>query len=352
MSTENNTTPKRESPWLVARRCLAILRRVQQGPAKKGELLASVYAAEGEDAYGYATGKALNKKFEADCRRIRENLYVNLRYTPQAGGYTIDALDRPLLDLPDTQLQTLAFLAETFRPETPHALEVQQLIDTLLPWLAPERRRVVERARGLLDVDLRRRDHDDIAPDVWATVQEAYSARQQLQFDYLSSQHDDPLPRQHIVEPWEYYFDTERGHYYLRGYCLFNDGPNGPWHPNTYIYYRLGRILPGTARVLPTRLPPMPRAARRYRVVYELAPAIARLGLSRRPELVGDVTNQEMDGGWVRVEGQTEDLFRLSRNLLYYGANCRVLGGPELAQQIRTLVADLVGIYGLGQEMP
>ena len=50
-------------------------------------------------------------------------------------------------------------------------------------------------------------------------------------------------------------------------------------------------------------------------------------------------------GGWVRVEGRTLDVFDLARNLLYYGANCRVLGGPELLAEMRTLARELGEIY-------
>lgn len=345
MSSHSTAERKRESPWLVMRRCLAIMRRLQRGPADKAELLAAVYAAEGEGVYGGSEGEALAKRFEGDCRRIREALRVDIGYSRPAGGYFIRSLDQPLLALPDDQLKTLAFLAETFKPDSPHAADVRQLIDTLSVWLGPAQRQVVERARGLLDIDLRQRDSEAIAADVWAAVQEAYSSRQQLQFDYRSSKHEDGLVREHIVEPWEYYFDTERGHYYLRGYCLFNGGPNGRWYPNQYSYYRLGRIVPGTAKVLPTKLPPTPRAAERHLVIYELAPVIARFGVSRRPELLGEPKITAMDEGWVRVEGQTDDVFRLARNLLYYGDNCRVLGDRELLKEMRGLVGRLAEMY-------
>ena len=344
-AADSATTGKRESTWHVVRRCLAMLRRVQRGPARKWELMAAVRTAEGEDAYGYASGKALDKKYEADLRRIRRNLEVDIRYDAGAGGYIIRSLERPLLDLPDAELQTLAFLAETFKPETPHAPEVRRLIDTLLPWLALERRRVVVRARRSLDVDLRRRDSDAIAPDVMAAVQEAYDARQQLQFDYLAASREDGIPRQHTVEPWDYYFDTERGHYYLRGFCLFSDGPDGPQQPNRYFRYRLGRIQPGSAKVLPRKLPPTPRKARPYDAIYELAPEITRFGASRQRALIAEPELTTMNGGWVRVEGRTDDIFRLSRDLLYYGPNCRVLGGRELLREMRELVAGLAEIY-------
>jgi predicted DNA-binding transcriptional regulator YafY len=341
----HSPSAKRESQWLVLRRCLAIVQRVQQGPATKQELLAAVYALEGEDAYGLVDDKTLSGKFEKDIARIRENLQVNVRYNRKLGGYVIEELERPLLNLPDAQLETLAFLLETFRDGTPHAPEVQRLVNTLLPWLAPDRRRVALRARGLLDVDLRQRDSDEIAPDVWTAVQEAYSARQQLEFDYLSGRYADGIPRHTIVEPWDLSFDTARGHYYLRAYCLWRDSPNGPSVPRAYRHYRVGRILAGSARVLPTKLPPTPRSARRYAVVYELAPEIARLGVSRQPGLAGEPQVEEGAESWTRITGQTEDLFLLSRNLLYYGPNCRVLGGPELLAEMRGLVKGLATIY-------
>src|SRR5690606_8941147 len=110
-SSNSNIERKRESEWLVIRRCLTILHRVQQGPARKAELLAAVYAAEGEGAYGWVEGTALAKRFQGDCRRIRDILQVDIRYSHQAGGYVIQGLERPLLGLPDGQLETLAFLA-------------------------------------------------------------------------------------------------------------------------------------------------------------------------------------------------------------------------------------------------
>jgi predicted DNA-binding transcriptional regulator YafY len=335
----------RESTWLVIRRCLALLRRVQQGPAKKQDLLDAVYAAEGEEAYGNRTGKLLNKRFEDDKRRLWQRLGVRIRYRGEVGGYKLDTLERPLLDLPDEHLETLAFLADTFQPDSPHASQVRQLIETLLSWLADDRRRVYERARGLLpDIDLRLRDSDEIATDVWETVLAAHNNKQQLEFDYLSSRHADKTPRHHVVEPWDVYF-SDRGHYVLHAYCLFRDGLTGPGRPNRYLNYRLSRIVPDSAKMLPKKLPATPRAARPYDVIYELSPRIARFGVSRRPELVSEPEISRGDDGWVRVEGKTHDVFHLARNLLYYGANCRVLGGRELLQEVRQLVQELAEIY-------
>jgi predicted DNA-binding transcriptional regulator YafY len=317
---------------------------VQQGPAKKPALLKAVYARVGEDAYGYSEGEALAKKFDRDKRRLRKHLGVNVRYDASAGGYVIAGHEAALLNLSDTHLETLAFLADTFEPDSPHGRQVQELVDTLTGWLPDDRRRAYRRMRGLLpDVELPLRDSEPITPEVWEKVLTAHNDRQQLKFDYLSSSHSDDVPRQHVVEPWHLYF-SQRGHYRLDAYCLFNDGPHGPWEPHRFFNYRLSRIVPGSVEILPTRLPPS-RTQRPYEVVYELSPQIARFGVSPRPELIAPPKIEEGEEGWVSVKGQTYDVFHLARNLLYYGAHCRVLGGPELRGEVEKLVQGLREMY-------
>ena len=129
-----------ESTWHVARRCLAMLRRVQQGPATKRELLAAVYASEGEEAYDRVTGENLTKRFDNDKLRLWDRLHIRIRYDKRVKGYVIAEIERPLLDLPDSHLETLAFLADTFQPDSPNAPQVQQLVDSLLSWLSGDRR--------------------------------------------------------------------------------------------------------------------------------------------------------------------------------------------------------------------
>ena len=95
---------RRESEWLVIRRCLAIIQRAQRGPAGRDELIEAVLAQEGPEAYGETKGDALRRRLENDLQRIRENLMVDLRFDHQAGGYAIRDTWLPLLDLPDDEL--------------------------------------------------------------------------------------------------------------------------------------------------------------------------------------------------------------------------------------------------------
>lgn len=322
-----------------------MVRRLQQGPARKEELLAAVYAGEGREAYGMTDGKALGKRFEADKRRMREHLGVDIRYDAAAGGYVIDRLDAPLLNLPDDDLLTLAWLADTFTADGPRADEVQRLLDRLADWLPEERRRLVSRAAGTFPTpDVRLRDSEPIAPDVWAAVTEACNSRRELIFDYRTSEEDGVRLRQHHVQPWDLDF-TDRGHYRLLGYCLWCDGADGPIEPRDYRHYRLSRIVAGSARVLPRVLPPIRPRGRPRLVLFEMSPRIARFGISARRELLGEPAITPAAGGWVRVAGQTLDVFDLARNLLYYGGHCRVLGGPELLAEMQGLAKALGEIY-------
>ncbi|MBX3060970.1 MAG: WYL domain-containing protein [Anaerolineae bacterium] len=336
---------KAESSWPVARRCLAILLRLQQGPAQKQELLTAVQRSEGKEAYGHCSPKALDRRFREDLSRLEKYFGIKVAYSKADKGYVVVRRERPLLNLPDADLQTLAFLADTFQPDSPHAQDVQQFIDRLVDWLPAERQKVVRRAAGHQPTsDLRLRDSEPIAADVFEAIQEAWQARQEVQFDYLSPNYEDGIPRQHRVQPWDLYF-SDRGHLRLRAYCLFSEAADGSHYYHDYINLRLSRIVPGSVEILSRKLPATRPHGRLRDVIIELSPTITRFGVSQRKELLGEMKVRPLDEGWIRIEGQTHDVFELARNLLYYGAHCRVLGGKELLDEMRTLVKGLVKTY-------
>jgi hypothetical protein len=137
-----------EAHWFVLARCLVLLRRIQRGPDKKRALMTHVQQVLGEEAYAEIGSKAANRRFENDKTRLRDRLGIALGYSKEAGGYVIRETERPLLDIAKEHLETLAFLTDTFQAGSPHAPQVQALIDTLLRRLGPDRRRVYERLRG------------------------------------------------------------------------------------------------------------------------------------------------------------------------------------------------------------
>ena len=334
---------KRESQWQVLCRCLTIIRRVQRGPASWEDLVQAVLDAEGPEAYGEAEGKALHRRLENDLQRIRDRLTIDLYFDRRTGGYVINDTWRPLLDLPDEDLATIAWLEQTFDHGSPQHDQVHALLGRLRLYLGVERLAALERCRTALALDLSRRDDDHVPPDVWERLTKAVLERRRIELLYLSPRYEDGQPRRHVVDPHECYFDTTHGHYYLRAYCRSIVGPEGRDEPCDYHTYRLGRILELT--VLPQKMSPVPPPAPRFAVEYELAPHVARLGVTRHPWLEIAEIEPRADGSAV-VRGETDSLFWAVRGLLHYGPTCRVLGGPEMVREMRKIVEEMWELYG------
>lgn len=333
----------RESPTTVFRRCLALLRQLQRGPATKAELIATVHAAI-EEPYGGAEGPALDKRFERDKRKLREIFAVDLRYRRATQTYEIVNTWVPLLDLPDRALEAIAFLQKTFEPDTPNYDIVQEFLGLLIGYLSPERRGDLDRKRIDLDVKWGQRDEDTIDPGVEAGLCKALIERRWIAFDYHSPSQADEKPRHHLVQPWERYFDSVRGHYYLRGYCKETTSEAyGQRSQNRYFHYRLGRI--SNLEVLPNKLPPSPPRIRPRSLVYRLAPSIARRGdVSRHPGIT-ILEEKPQEDGSIIVHAETENVWWAVRSLLHYGANCQILEGPEARYEMEKVVRAMTDMY-------
>ncbi len=342
------TRGRRESSWMVIRRCLAIIRCVQRGPAGKEDLLKAMQSEEESKHHGPLEPEereALRRRLEKDLGRIRKHLLVDIYYDDQVGGYVIKDTWLPLLDLPDRDLETVAWLGEAFDHRSPKHDQVHGLLRRLRLYLDPERVAVIEQARSALEIDLRQRDEDEIRSEVRRALRKALASQRQLELVYLSPAYEDSHTRRHVVEPYEpYYFDTTRGHYYLRAYCRQVDGPHRTWRPSKYMTYRLGRIL--DAKVLPQKLPPVKPSSPRYRVEYELAPRVARLGVTRHPQIDVEEVEQQEDGSAI-VRGEASSVFWAVQTLLHYGANCRVLGGAKVRREMQRVVEEMAEAYGV-----
>jgi predicted DNA-binding transcriptional regulator YafY len=287
---------------------------------------------------------ALDTRLDKDLRRIRENLMVDVYYDREAGGYVIKDTWLPLLDLPDDDLETIAWLEQTFDLESPKHDEIHGLLRRLRLYLDPSRVALIEEARTALEMDLRRRDADEIRPEVLRGLRKAYRTGRQVELLYLSPGYEDGEPRRHVVEPYEpYTFDTTRKHYYLRAYCRRVETPGGSDYLNAYRTYRLGRIREVT--VLPNKLPPIAPKAPRHEVVYELTPQVARLGVTRQPRIEVERVERRDDGSAV-VYGETESVFWAVQSLLHYGANCKVVGGTEMRRAMERVAEDMAALYG------
>ena len=332
-----------ESKWKTVRRCLAMLRRLQRGPADRAALMqaARVLVA---DAYGDGTEAARHKRFERDMRNLRHQLGAVVEWDSQMTVYRLtDSGPLGGLELPEDGLRGLAFLLETFGPESGASEVVQPLVDALLAALPADQQRRLESRSAELRLDLRRLDEGEIPPLVWDKVRRAVHSRQVLCMQYLSPRHEQPEPRMHTVEPYELRF--HRGHYELRAYCRHW---RNPWGQEKYdagwFRYRLDHILPDDLMVLPEKLPPGQRKQRQVAIRYRLSPYLARGGVSRHFQ---EMTVSEPDeDGWVEVAGKTDDLFEARRILLAYGEGCRVLAPPSLVRDMERAARGMAKLYG------
>lgn len=320
--------------WNAFRRCLELIIFLQRGPQTSDNVLAKIYSDL--DIQNPA------KMFEKDRERVKEYLGVDLRYSHAQKAYTLHSLgDLTLVDLPEPAVDALVFLSTMFQPKTPHYYNIQSLLSTIVPLLPPERRRQLEQTASL-GMDLRQRDQDVIPEFVWNKLETGYLERRVVEFEYRSPQQEDSIPRRHVVEIRKLYFDTNRRHYYLYGFCRYCVGPHGRADLDQYMRYRIGRIIPDSLHVLPQTFALIAQRPRMYEVKYWLSPSVARQGSS---PLFEETQVDLQDDGSAIVSAVTDDLFHASRTLLYYGANCKVLGGVELLDEVRQLVQGLASLY-------
>lgn len=317
-------------------RTLSLIRRLQRGAADKMSLTEYVSIEMQLDDYGQLTEKKEKKNFENDMTRIRE-LGAEYDYDPSTGDYQLLTFGEfnPAC-LSEQELETVAFLRETFGAGAPNQEQVQSLLHHLMGMI-PERQQVaIHDKRQRLRVELRRKDSAEIHPAVQAAIHRAIGERRIMRFAYQSPSQADGVPRVHTIQPWDYLFDATRGRYYIDGYRLQVDGPHGLWKKETWQKYRPERIQPDEISVL-GKLPPTPPRKPRHALDYLLAPEIARFGeISRHFDEM--VIHEPNEDGWTRITGETSDLFMAVRQLLGYGAGCKVIGGEEARREMRAVV--------------
>ena len=157
------------------RRCLALLGRLLRGPASKRDLIQAVRDATGADTYVVNRETGRISAFEQDInRRLDEHFEAVVRYHRHSGLYElVEFAELPGFDLPDEGLAALAFLEDTFGPDTPHHEEIKALRNHLLACLPQQRRMALTNQRVAPTVDLRRLDSGVISPIVQEKVEQA-----------------------------------------------------------------------------------------------------------------------------------------------------------------------------------
>ena len=328
---------------LPLQRSLSILCRLQRSPLARPDLVTHVQVELGLDVYPDQE-KASQRVFEEDIQRLRD-LGVILTYNRKEKVYQLVSYDEfNPVGLTETALNTLAFLSESFGPDAPNGDKVQQLVRLVADWLPDNQGDSIASRRQQFRLDLRHKDDGALDRRIDQAVERALQQGRLLRFGYRSPSQADGIPRVHLVQPWQTVFDTIRGHYYLDAYWLHSTGPYGKQKQEKWQKFRLDCMVADEIEVLPDKRPPSPPPRPRLRLEYLLSPMIARTGHVTR-HFDNMQVHETDDAGWVRVTATTDDLFRAVRLLLYYGANCKVIGGPEARREIQALVKGLAALY-------
>lgn len=331
---------QRGSEWRVIQRCLTLLWMLLRGPSTTNELLGLIQ----EHDSSVVTRGQLQRRMEADMRRLRENLGCEIIYNRHDRVYELQKLGYPLIDLPDDALRGLAFLQKTFSNATiSHSVEVLRLVDLILRMLPEERATQVVRERGLLEVELRSRDSRPISEDVIEKITLACSTHNEIEFAYRSPQRETNQPRIHRVEPLRCYLDPVRRHHMLEAYLLETRGPNQP-SVKRYSTYRLERM--SDVRVLPRHFVPRQRKPPGVEIVYRLVPEIARL--RDVTEHIADSVITYLPDDSAEIHAVSYNLFMDLRTLLHYGPGCEVIGGNQARHEMQRLIEGMSRLYGNG----
>ncbi|MCU0490906.1 MAG: WYL domain-containing protein [Chloroflexaceae bacterium] len=333
---------KRSSTYTFQRR-LFLVRRLVRGSASADSLITEARRTFNhliaDDIYPGDDRAALR----SDLRWLR-NEYGCVIDLNDAGCYTLHELGHlALLDLPDEDLETLAFLLANFsETPLPNAGAVDSLLDRMLALLPPERRACVPRPAR--DVRLELPAPSAATASHTLHVLKRALRRQQVRFVYRSSFSESMMVVQHHVEPWELIFRD--GHTYLDAFCLDCGNPEGN---RRWRLYRLDRMVEGSVTALPNTLhlepPPRPLHMLRYR----LAPAVAR---QQDVAIWFSGAQIEFDAsGAAMVTGQVHDLWQARQVLLRYREHCQVLEPPELVAMMRESVERMATLYPNDEEM-
>jgi predicted DNA-binding transcriptional regulator YafY len=220
---------------------------------------------------------------------------------------------------------------------------VRDLLKRMMTLLPPQRHERLAQRRDIITLRMPESPSERIDAATLRIVRRAIARRQELVFDYLGT-FDEDTPRRHRVAPYLVFFRPE-GHGYLDA-TLLEATPHGNEIVRSAIHYRLDRIVPGSARLLPQMLPPQRVAPPTYTIRYRLLPVVAR----RRDVAAyfpNTIIDYQPDGG-AFVTATITNLWQARQILLRYGTACEVVEPAELVELFRATARGLAALYERG----
>jgi len=332
VTSEPARSGTKRSSKLIFKRRLFLARRLIAGPAPSAQLIADARMALGQEIYPADASTAL----QHDLAMLRDEFECEIIYRNDR-GYVLESPGHlALLDLPNPELEALAFLDATFSDSRlPNAEQIAALVDRIVTLLPDERRRRL--GRGRRPVRLEHPHTVTNAPQPVLDALQRVIGRQKVLFSYRSSFKSADEMAQHLVAPYALIYRD--GHIYLDGYCLECNNSRS----DRYVFYRIDRILSNSLMVLPDQIGPLPPQRQTIPLRYILAPIVA----SRHDIALwfpGSEVTFAPDGS-ATVVGHTTDLWQARQVLLRYREHCRVLEPPELIELICESIGRMTALY-------
>jgi predicted DNA-binding transcriptional regulator YafY len=331
----------RGSEWTSLKRCLAIVQRLQQGPATSLELFGYVLSALDEAAYPSSVS-AREKAFKRDRENLKKRLGVKIQYSASTKKYTLaESSELFRLKLSVEGLRAISILSNSFEGHVGSYTEIKDLLSDVVPRLSNEDQRNLESMGSHIYLDLLGDvDPNHLSKKVWVAVWKAVKSHRKLAFNYRSPRYEDQNARYQEVVPYRIQYQS--GHWYLRAYRLLYKDSVGIHHTASHVKYRLSYLLEDDAlTILPQKMP-SPPAPPRYFVQYRLLPPLSNGIISQRFD---EMQVKKLEDDSVLVSGFCEDVFEAGRILLTYGEYCIVTGGEEMLKWMKNTIEGMAENY-------
>lgn len=332
---------EKRSSWRTFHRRLFLARRLVRGSADATTLIADTRAffdiATGADDDGAIYPPDARAALRHDLAALRAEFDCAIDLVAD-GRYALTSLGRlALLDLPDADLEALAFLLSTFRESPlPNADRVDAVLDRIVTLLPADRQMRLGRHTRDVRFDL----PQPTAPGVDQLLAKLRRSlgQQQVRFSYRSTYAEGAAVITHRVSPYELIF--REGHIYLEAY-VHDCGI--PEFCGRYMFYRLDRMVSGSLNVLSDVVLPIRPSRPHYHLRYTLSPPVAR-----QRDIALWFPGSEVifrEDGSALVSAETSDLWQARQILLRYREHCRVIEPLELITLICQSITAMSEVY-------
>ncbi len=264
----------------------------------------------------WAYRNAAQKALQSDLARLKV-VGLHFRFDRTQKCYIEVQGEGIPLPFTDDELILLAQLCDVYRL-TPYD-EIAQGLYAKLCNQSDSRQRKILKKRPLIQIRLPVLDELKEHMATAGLIEEAFQSNRELMCRYrMPSKIKHVEMRFQVLNPLQ----LQDGHVYFEVWLR---------ETNAERQLRLDRVIPGSARLLPTKRPARNRADKPLTIRYWLAAGIEPSKHFPKNFRV----ESTKAGSIITADIEERKLFWATRQLLKYGSNCKVLQPPEMVEEMR-----------------